>query len=132
MYCGVSDTFSGGSGDWARGVAGIKYSFEVELRDRGELGFVLPTSFIQPVGEEAWSAVQVLATHIVTERSNDSSAEFDTCRRLTTPGLTRDRNKPLRTSVDQMADSASGHRATCSVCAVLLLKLVSEHLRLTA
>jgi len=77
---GVSDKFSGGFGDWARGVAGVKYAIEVELRDRGNLGFVLPVSHIRPVGEEMWSAVRVLARHIVEEKREEYMA-------LTTPGL---------------------------------------------
>lgn len=60
--------FSGGFGDWSRGVAGVKYSFEIELRDRGQLAFILPTSYILPVGEEMWSAVRVLAAHVLTEK----------------------------------------------------------------
>jgi len=62
----VPDEFSGGLGDWARGVAGINYSFEIELRDRGRYGFLLPVNYTEPVGEEMWSAVKVLASHIVT------------------------------------------------------------------
>ena len=33
---------SGSSVDWAYEDAGIKYSFGLELRDRGEWGFLLP------------------------------------------------------------------------------------------
>lgn len=54
-------------------MAGIKYSFELELRDRGRFGFLLPANYIQPVGEEMWSAVRVLSTHIVTERGLDAA-----------------------------------------------------------
>ena len=31
----VADPYSGGSTDWARAVAGIKYTYGVELRDKG-------------------------------------------------------------------------------------------------
>lgn len=54
----MPDSATGGSYDWAKGVAGIKYSYTVELRDRGNYGFVLPTSQILPTGEEIWAAIR--------------------------------------------------------------------------
>jgi hypothetical protein len=36
------DIASGGSDDWAKGGAGIPYSYTVELRDTGNFGFELP------------------------------------------------------------------------------------------
>merc|ERR1712168_927895 len=50
---------AGGSIDWTYAVLGVKYSYALELRDRGEYGFVLPTDQIKPTGEEtsdAWFA----------------------------------------------------------------------------
>merc|ERR1711860_138306 len=41
---------AGGSDDWAKGVAGIKYSYTVELPDEGRYGFALPARFIEGVG----------------------------------------------------------------------------------
>ena len=35
----------GGSDDWAKGGAGIKYSFTVELPDTGRHGFILPPRY---------------------------------------------------------------------------------------
>jgi len=113
----VSDKFSGGSGDWAKGVAGVRYSFEVELRDKGQRGFVLPTSYIQPVGEEAWSAIGVLATHIVSDE-NDNTA-------TTTATTTTDILDSSRTMI--AADSSrTDSRLTClySSCAVILLSTI--------
>jgi hypothetical protein len=40
----ISDYSAGCSVDWAKAVAGFKYSFTVELRDQGEYGFLLPPS----------------------------------------------------------------------------------------
>lgn len=36
------DVASGGSDDWAKGGAGIAYSYTVEMRDEGRFGFLLP------------------------------------------------------------------------------------------
>ena len=100
----VSDKFSGGLGDWARGVAGINDSFEIELRDRGRYGFLLPVSYIEPVGEEMWSAVQVLASHVVTN-----------CNRT-------------QLCATQVTSGVSGLRAILSLYVVIMLTSVIERL----
>ncbi|VDI20475.1 Hypothetical predicted protein, partial [Mytilus galloprovincialis] len=43
---------AGGSDDYAKGGAGIKYSYTLELRDTGRYGFVLPESSIIPTCQE--------------------------------------------------------------------------------
>lgn len=55
---------SGGSDDWAKGVAGLKYAFTVELRDTGRHGFVLPASHILSSGKEVLAAVKTLAQEV--------------------------------------------------------------------
>lgn len=52
---------SGGSDDWAKGQAGFKYAYTIELRDNGRYGFVLPATQIQPTATEALAAVRVIA-----------------------------------------------------------------------
>jgi len=47
---------AGGSIDWTYAVLGVKYSYALELRDRGRYGFVLPASQIKPTGEETSDA----------------------------------------------------------------------------
>lgn len=40
----ISDANSGPSDDWAKGVAGIPYTYTIELRDKGPVyGFLLPS-----------------------------------------------------------------------------------------
>ncbi|KAJ8893656.1 hypothetical protein PR048_006256 [Dryococelus australis] len=56
-------TSAGGSDDWVKGAAGVKYSYSVELPDTGKYGFVLPASQIEPVGQETWAAIKAIATH---------------------------------------------------------------------
>ena len=53
--------------DWARGVAGIKYSFSLELRDRGQYGFMLPRNQIVPTGEESLTGLLAMANEIKKE-----------------------------------------------------------------
>jgi hypothetical protein len=59
------DAFGGGSADWARAVAKIRYSYLIELRDNGQRGFQLPVDQILPTGREAWAAVRELAAHVL-------------------------------------------------------------------
>jgi hypothetical protein len=40
-----TDPAAGGADDYAKGGAGIKYSYTVELRDSGRHGFVLPARY---------------------------------------------------------------------------------------
>lgn len=52
---------AGGSDDWAKATAKIKYAYTIELRDNGRYGFVLPASYIQPTALEALAALRVVA-----------------------------------------------------------------------
>lgn len=54
----LSDLASGSSADWAYDVAGVKVSFAVELRDKGEYGFNLPANQIKPACLETWAGVK--------------------------------------------------------------------------
>ncbi|XP_001370251.1 carboxypeptidase B2 isoform X1 [Monodelphis domestica] len=54
----------GGSDDWAYDM-GIKYSFTIELRDKGQYGFLLPERFIRPTVTEIFSAVSTIASHVI-------------------------------------------------------------------
>lgn len=51
---------AGASDDWAKSI-GIKYSYTVELRDKGRYGFVLPAYLIQQTAKEAEAFVMSVA-----------------------------------------------------------------------
>lgn len=51
---------AGASPDWVYQELGVKYSYLVELRDRGRRGFLLPPDQIVPSGEELWEALKVI------------------------------------------------------------------------
>lgn len=59
---------TGSSDDWAKGKAGIKYSYTVELRDKGSHGFLLPASQITPTGRETFAAVRAIARTLLKKR----------------------------------------------------------------
>uniref|UniRef100_A0A8C8XSS8 Carboxypeptidase B2 n=1 Tax=Panthera leo TaxID=9689 RepID=A0A8C8XSS8_PANLE len=54
----------GGSDDWIYDL-GIKYSFTIELRDKGQYGFLLPERYIKPTCTEALAAVSKIAGHVI-------------------------------------------------------------------
>ena len=68
-YFWYVDAASGGSDDWAHGVANIKYSYTIELRDTGDHGFVLPKEQIIPTGEETMLALVDLCHTVAQERN---------------------------------------------------------------
>lgn len=48
---------AGGSIDWTYAVLGVTYSYALELRDKGQYGFLLPADQILPVGKETFAAI---------------------------------------------------------------------------
>ncbi|KAK6043456.1 hypothetical protein COOONC_19039 [Cooperia oncophora] len=55
---------SGGSEDWAKGKAHVKYSYLFELRPEEQVwdGFLLSENQIMPTARETWEAVKVIAS----------------------------------------------------------------------
>ncbi|XP_023225761.1 carboxypeptidase B-like [Centruroides sculpturatus] len=69
-YGAIANTIypaSGSSTDWAYEKAGIKYSFALELRDKGQYGFLLPNSLIKPTAEETIEGIFAVAEHVIAE-----------------------------------------------------------------
>ena len=68
---------SGGSDDWAKGGAHIKYSYTIELPDTGRHGFILPARFIRRVGFQVYkeffalkdSSIRILCSKLVFQAS---------------------------------------------------------------
>lgn len=59
---------SGSSGDWVKAVAGVKYTYTVELRDVGTYGFLLPPEYIDVSGRETVSALNTLTAAVRRRR----------------------------------------------------------------
>ncbi|XP_059083604.1 carboxypeptidase B-like isoform X2 [Tigriopus californicus] len=51
---------AGGSDDWAKGGAGIEYSYTIELPDAGRYGFLLPAIQIRNVTQEAFAGLEAM------------------------------------------------------------------------
>ncbi|XP_047501681.1 carboxypeptidase A2-like isoform X2 [Penaeus chinensis] len=43
--------------DWVYDSLGVPYTYIIELPDKGDYGFLLPPSFIIPVGQETWAGI---------------------------------------------------------------------------
>ena len=56
----TTDLASGGSDDWAKGVARAKFAYTVELGDTGKFGFLLPPRYINVTGNEMFGAIKTL------------------------------------------------------------------------
>eukprot|EP00090_Calanus_glacialis_P010672 TRINITY_DN19117_c1_g1_i1.p1 TRINITY_DN19117_c1_g1~~TRINITY_DN19117_c1_g1_i1.p1 ORF type:complete len:281 (-),score=64.59 TRINITY_DN19117_c1_g1_i1:14-856(-) len=56
---------AGASDDWAKGSAGIKYSYTIELPDTGRHRFLLPARRIRTTAREAANAVKAMAEDLV-------------------------------------------------------------------
>ncbi|KRY11619.1 Carboxypeptidase B [Trichinella patagoniensis] len=72
VCCVILDPASGGSEDWAKAVAGIKYSFLVELRpeEDNQDGFILDESHIIPTGKETLEGIKEVAMVLLPGNHN--------------------------------------------------------------
>ncbi|KAF2896453.1 hypothetical protein ILUMI_09718 [Ignelater luminosus] len=61
---------AGGSDDWAKGGAGIKFSYTVELPGGGSKGFDPPPTKITPVVTETWEGLKTFNDYIAKKYSN--------------------------------------------------------------
>lgn len=68
----------GSSDDWAKGKAGIKYSYTIELPDKGVYGFLLPAEKIVPTGKEIFTGIRSVAKSILKINSmKNKSSNWD-------------------------------------------------------
>ncbi|CAD6184653.1 unnamed protein product [Caenorhabditis auriculariae] len=72
---------SGGSEDWAKGKAHVKYSFLFELRPEEQVwdGFLLAENQILPTARETWEAVKVIAQQTLSLPSNVARSPLKRC-----------------------------------------------------
>ncbi|GAB6027888.1 corticosteroid- binding protein [Chamberlinius hualienensis] len=55
---------SGSSTDWVYEMLGIQYSYVMELRDKGQYGFLLPRSQILPTAKDVAAALEAIVNNI--------------------------------------------------------------------
>ncbi|GFY46730.1 carboxypeptidase A2 [Trichonephila inaurata madagascariensis] len=86
---------SGSASDWVYDVAGVRYSFSVELRDRGVFGFLLPRTEIIPTSEETWAGISAIVSHLQAKEKTKKSSTTSTS---TTPLPTTRNTEPENTT----------------------------------
>lgn len=57
---------------WAK-ASGVKYSYTLELRDKGHYGFVLPPHLIMPTAREAWDGIKAAVTMLIQKGKPQAS-----------------------------------------------------------
>jgi len=60
--------FTGTPDEWAKNKVGIKYSYTIELRDKGTYGFLLPPTQILPTAKETFTAVRTLIKSVLNNQ----------------------------------------------------------------
>lgn len=63
----ISDLSSGSFQDYVYGSLEIKYAFAVELRDKGQFGFLLPAYLIEPTAKELFEGLKAMVQEIKLE-----------------------------------------------------------------
>jgi Zinc carboxypeptidase len=62
----------GNSADWAKAVGRIKYSYTIELPDKGKYGFTLPAKFIKPTGKDSIEILKAVVDQLLAGQKNEN------------------------------------------------------------
>jgi len=68
---------SGGSDDWSKSKAGVKYVYLLELRPEEDVfdGFILEPRYLLPTARETWAGVKVVANAVLTRNGIDPDTD---------------------------------------------------------
>jgi hypothetical protein len=68
-----ADEATGGSMDWAKSKLDVPYTFEWELRDKGNYGFLLPADQIVPTSQETLDSIITILRDVSAALPNKKS-----------------------------------------------------------
>jgi extracellular matrix protein 14 len=81
----------GGSAlDWFYHELGVKYTFQIKLRDTGSYGFLLPKAHIVPTGQETFNAVLALGKYLMGNKGIELDWEKEF---ISIPDITKEINR---------------------------------------
>lgn len=89
FFYSISDATSGSASDWVYDVVGCKYSFSIELRDRGVFGFLLPRTEIIPTAEETWNGILAVVSYLQEKNTKATQTTPEPEPSTTTQSWTR-------------------------------------------
>jgi hypothetical protein len=85
---------SGGSDDWSKSKAGIKFVYLLELRPEDTVmdGFILEPRFLLPTGRETWEGVKVVVNEVLRRLNSGNNKQSQPFSRSRTNRNKRDVN----------------------------------------
>lgn len=81
------ETGGGSAIDWFYHEMGVRYSYQIKLRDTGSYGFLLPKDNIIPTGEEAFNAVKYFGDFLLGNKGIESTISPETYPAMDNAGI---------------------------------------------